>query len=252
MKNFILFLVGLFTVFMIACKPESELEPEPEILYGGLTEKEILALGIPMEDAVKELSHEPTGAAYVETANQTVEINFELHEWMEDYILSSWYEDEERWIVDNKKTMFDSIPSLGKLIAVYKEYLPRFNTARYPFDYTRWDGEYICTKLEYALAQELIKDDCSTQTRKVVLQIAIEKQKRKNHFVIGFTLYSKRTGIFFMSVILIKEKDDAFLEVIHENQHNLCLKLPFEAWADYAWEDSEKMVQFATDFLSNQ
>ena len=268
MRVFTLILAGFLTLFMIACQPnrEPEPEPEPEPLYGGLTEKEIEALGITMEEAVKELTHEPTGVVVVETDSQSVEIDFGIDEWMEYSILSSYYDDKDAWLVDEKwKTFFDSIPSLGKLIAVYKANILRFMgpSSSWPHDLTRWNGSYVCTKLEYALAQECIKDDCNPQTRKAVMQIAIEKQKRKHFFAFERFYMAQsaiHTGAFLISTILVKENYDAFIKAVHENEElkviTLSLKWPPEddrgLFCCINQNNCDLVLKFAEDFLSNQ
>jgi len=261
MRSYILFLICSISFFTITCK--SEPEPE-ETLYGGLTEKEIEDLGITMEDAVKELTHEPTGVVDIETGGQTVKIDFMIDKWMEYNILSSYHADKDEWIVDHRKTFFDSIPSLGKLIAVYKAYNPRFfisGSSSISLGYPRWEANYISPKLEYALAQECIKDDCNSQTRKVVLQLTIEKQKRKHVFLEKF--YSVQpaiqTGAFLMSAILVKENYDIFIKAIRENEDlQVITSLKWPPFDDEGIicclniDNSECVIKFAEEFLFYQ
>jgi hypothetical protein len=234
MKTFKLFLVGILPVLLFACQSVVDV-PDFEI-----SDFEISNLGITKENAKLKLSHKPTGIVYEKTTGYSVKIEFGLSEWAAEYIKTS----------DGEISVMDTISTVGKLLSVYNAHRPFFqyswSSLRYP---PSQDSEYILPKLAYALAQECIQDHCSSQTRRAVLQIAVNKQEQiysqeyVNNFVAG------KTGVFLMAVILIKEKDASFITAIHDNPD---LQKALSMNGDNSMVDKEfsnLVSQFALGFL---
>ena len=61
-------------------------------------------------------------------------------------------------------------------------------------------------RIEYILAQGCFSDDCTSEKRKEVLQLAIDKQRPKYENPHGWLVWSIQTGVFLMAVILVKER----------------------------------------------
>ena len=235
MKIHVLFLACVLIPYMFAC--QSETVPE-----NGLTDEEILSLGISKDDAVKKLSHTPTEVVYVETTNKPIKIDFgcsnELLQSLVNTSYCSWW---------------DPVQTVGELVAFYKTQPPVFPYG-YSSNMSPCSHNFLYTRMEYLLAQECFRNDCSTMTRKAVLAMVVEKHPYKYELFIE-PGYSIRTGIFLMAVILIKEKDVDFIIEVHECpdlQNALCLTYPEDIRIDVDKEFGEFVRQFAINFLSNE
>ena len=236
MKTFILFLACSLTVFLLACQSD----PEPETgSSNGLSDEEIAALGISKEDAVRKLSHVPNGVVYEKTDDQLIKIDFGCNNDLTGYLIDALH-----------CPLWDSIQTVGKLVAYYKElYILLPGYMNEPLCYNSFDY----TRAEYLLAQECFSDRCSSITRNAVLEMVIEKHLFKFK-PFAYTAYSRMTGNFLMAVILIKEKDADFIAAVLENtdlQNVLCLSCPFDLWY-YSEELANIIEQFAIRFLSNE
>jgi hypothetical protein len=189
-------------------------------------------------DYEKELVHTPTGEVRV----NSIKIDFGCDENMSEHIFE--YTSAE----------IDALHTRGALIRFYEDNRPHFQYLWSSLSYGYFDGEYVFSKLEYRLAQECVQDNCSSQTRRKVLQIAIEKQKYKDiDYLNAYT--ARRTGLFLMSVILIKENNAAFVKAVRTNvnlQNALCLNR--DTWASpQAYKElRDTIVEFADKFLDNQ
>ena len=235
MKTIILFLVGFLTVCMCSC--QSKLDSIPDY-------------DIPYSDAIKRLPHAPTGVVYVKTTKQSVKIDFSLDKYMASVInyLFTFQIDNEEHTCGN---LLDTIPTIGKLVAVYKEQRPFFFLSFSSYYWPCRDGNIIFPKLEYALAQVCFLDNCSSETRKAILKIAVDKQKQSlsQQYITNFQ--AVRTNMFLMAVILAKEKNVAFIDAVQKNtdlQNVLCVSAGVSLSDN---EISDLMRQFAINFLSN-
>jgi len=148
------------------------------------------------------------------------------------------------------------IPTFGKLVEFYKRH-PFRVSKQYrnlgPFYPSEIDGNLVFSKLHYALAQECFQDNCSSQTRKAVLRMALERGIATVRDVDAY--HGKKSAIFLMAVILIKEKDTDFIAALYDHpdlQKSICLEV--DSWGAVYWIDElcGLVSQFAINFLSNQ
>jgi hypothetical protein len=191
---------------------------------------------IPAIEKEKKLSHAPVGKVYIATAN--VEIDFGCNEYMASHILSEY-----------GQAAIDTVYTRGGLICFYEARRPSFEYVYSSYFNPFSDNDYVFPKLEYLLAQECLQDNCSSQTRKAVLRIAVEKQKHKyDAYKNSFT--ARRTGIFLMAVILVMENDAAFISVVHKNMDfkNASL-LNQDIRTDKEFSDT--LIRYAENFLYN-
>jgi hypothetical protein len=190
---------------------------------------------IPAIESGKKLSHTPTGIIHVAAAK--VDIDFGCDEIMAMYIHS-----------DHGRAAIDTIYTRGELIRFYEQQHPAFGYMFSSMGYD-YENEYIFSKLEYLLAQECCQKNCNSQTRKTVLQIAINKQKRK--YVEYTNSYATRqTGVFFMAVILVMENDADFIAAVHENtDFQQALQLTQHIRTDQEFADT--LIRYAESFLYN-
>jgi hypothetical protein len=183
------------------------------------------------------LSHAPAGKVHIATAN--VEIDFSCDEFMASNILSEY-----------GQAAIDTVYSRGELIRFYEARHPGFEYVYSSLFNPYNDNDYVFPKVEYLLAQECLQDNCSSQTRKVVLRIAIDKQKHKyDAYKRSFT--ARQTGIFLMAVILIRENDAAFISAVHKNtdfQNALILNQDIRTDKEF----SDTLFRYAEKFLYNK
>ena len=183
MKNVLL--TAGFCFCLAACQSAMEIEDFPDF-------------SVSETDALKELSHAPAGVEYVDANGRTLKIDFSYDEIIGPHI------------TEYGERLADSVHTLGQLIDVYTEQPPYF---RYCYSshidpYT--DGDYVFPKLEYMLAQECFRNDCSSQTRKAILKLAVNKQPLKyGEYFCSHT--AKQTGLFLMAVIMVKEQEQSFI-----------------------------------------
>jgi len=266
MKTFISLLSCFLIGFMFACQPVTEVLPEPEIPElpepepPKPPEPEIPQYMVCEEDAERLLSHEPTRVVDVETKNQTVKIDFSLDEnivWYISYKGTHYYDCDSKQLF--KENLFDAYPTLGKLAGYYSssKFGYQLNySSNYPPEH--FNGNIVYTQIEYALAQECLRDDCCTMTRKAILQMVVDKHKPKIEPFL-FSYQAQRTGMFLMAVILVMEKDVDFLTAILEKpdlQNVLSLNLDYEIVMNQittilSYEFDLAMCQFANNFLKN-
>ena len=240
MKPIILIFAGFLTVFMLSC--QSELDSVP-----GNFE-------IAEEDAAKKLPHAPTGIVYVETYNQSVKIDFSLSEALAYYLT---YRCDSTHQFDNGEyrcgKALDTIQTIGKLVAVYEvqstSFQWVFSSRSCPLCL---DNNIILSKLHYALAQACFQDDISTQTRKAVLKLAVDKQKKILEGQLEYDNFKAvNSNMFLMAVIMAKEENADFIAAVQENaelQNVLC----FSAVPSLTYlKECRILRQFALQFLSN-
>jgi len=244
MKYFSLLVFVLCAMFMFACQSTAD-------------EFVILDNGTVISNGNKKLSHKPTGVEYVKIEKQSVKIDFGHDEMIAEAISnkSTYYDFNKSQVVNGN--IFNAFPTFGKLIDYYDKcqlvYSLGYESLRSPFD-----GEVLYPPVEYALAQECFNDDCPAETRKVVLRIALEKHKRKTGELYLISHASRRTGLFLMAVILVKEADAGFLTAICENpkaQNVLSLNLDTESQLNILNAENEIdsiVCQFSEKFLSKQ
>ena len=201
----------------------------------------------------KKISHKPIGVEQVKIAGQSVTIDFRTDAIIAEAIsYRSPYYDNEQII---ERDLFDAFPTVGQLIDYYDRcqfgYDIGYSSYKAP-DYL--DGETVYPPIEYALAQECFHDNCPTDIRKAVLRMALDKHESKR----GLYLRShtaRRTGLFLMAVILIKEKDADFLKAVRENenvQNTLRLNLDTEITLNILNTENaidSILCQFAKNFL---
>ena len=251
MKPITLFFVGSITVFIFACK---SLEDD------SMPDYEISNIGFAKEDANRKLSHNPTDIVHVKIADQTVKIDFSLDDIMREdiFCVLEYYFDNGKSVEGD---LFKKFSTIGKLADYYNRsqlfYEYGYSSLRRP---SQFDGNIVYSKIEYALAQECFKDECSSMTRKAVLQMVLDKHEVKRiPYVISYSTI--RTGLFLMAVILVKEENTAFLDTIRENliyQKVLSMNLDeqersvvFSKHNPQGIEINDAVCQIALDFLNN-
>ena len=233
MKTYISIFTGLLIFLLFSCQSMDGIE-------NYMSEVEISALGITNEDANRKLSGAPNGVVTVKTENQSVEINFGLSDENSAYIKETY----------GGPSVLDTISTVGKLISTYKEVKPHFEKGWSSLCYPPNNGNYVIPKLAYTLAQECFHNNCSSQTRKAVLQIAVGKQIVGEEYIINYA--AKRISIFLMTVILAKEQDTDFLTAVSNNQdlrNAMSLKTDDMRFDD---EFYNYVKRFAQNFLINQ
>ena len=275
-------LAGAFLFLMASCHspneddttftPEEEEETifTPEESKYVLSDEQIADLGICPDDAKKKLSHAPTGIVYVETETLPVKIDFNLKNKSPDFFDFTLgivtvagmeidgcppYTDDcpaDRKVFEG--TLYD-VPNLGFLVYMYKEYREKLidwtSGSNYYVSNER-NGNFVFPKLHYALAQECLRDNICSQTRKAVLQMVLDKRIVKNGVLRSMS--TTKTALFLMSVILIKENYADFIAAVQDNPDlqkvtTLSVYIPDSA---YLLDDLGVLVtQFAEIFLND-
>jgi hypothetical protein len=211
---------------MFACQSEADFSSASDLSSDDVPE---------IENDI-ELSHTPTGK--VRIAASDIEIDFSCDEYMAANILSGY-----------GQLATDSAHTRGELIRFYEARRPVFEYGYSSYRNPYGDDDYVFPKLEYMLAQECLQDNCSSQTRKVILRIAIDKQKQKyDEYKDAYT--ARRTGLFLMAVILTGENDAAFTSAVHtytDLQSALLLSIDIPPDKEF----SDAMIQYAESFLYN-
>ena len=249
MKILNYFLVGFLAFSMFACQsiddPETQ-NPEADINGNNSADWELY-------NANWELSYAPTDMEYKNIEDQSVEIDFSLDEIMQGAISyrSSYYRDNGQVFEGD---LFDTFSTFDKLAEFYER-----SMLGYQFIYSSfWDpfgGDAVYPAIEYALAQECFRDDCPSEIRKAVLRMALNKYERKIRSPYLSSSATRRTGMFLISVILVKEGDAAFLAAVDENhniQNTLKLNLDTESRLNIliGTEIDSIVCQLADNFLS--
>ena len=270
MKYLVLCLFGAFGVFMSACQSTEEIETPDD--YSCIDEK----------DANRKLSHQPTGEVYVKASNQSVKIdfsigNFEYNIVICDRMVISYNIDDYRIFAngsspimgsmeDIENILFDGtiydIPTVGKLVELYKIHPAFYESSMFNTGYLfppEVEGNYVFSKFHYALAQECFKDAYSSQTRKAVLQMVLDKGTTNkydgNYIKNSIFDEAKKSGVFLMAVILIKEEDAYFIKALRDNPDlQRSISLSYNSFDSAYWigELCDTVNQFAINFLSNQ
>jgi hypothetical protein len=191
-------------------------------------------VNIPSNEVGIELSHAPSTDTCVKNGNTIIRINFDYDDYIGSYILSEF-----------GNYPIKSIQTRGELIDFYKARQPSFEPAYSSFIDV---NNYVFAKCEYLLAQECFNNDCSSQTRKAVLQIVIDKQKRK-YEEFNYSFAARRTGIFLIAVILVKENDTSFTSALANND-DLRNALSLNQNISIDIELSNLMIKFAENYLS--
>ena len=247
MKPFIIFFV--VSMFMFSCKEVDD----------SMSEYEISNIGFTKEDANRKISNTPTDIVFVQISDQTIKIDFSLDDIIREDIFCDleYYYDNDKHVEGD---LFKKFSTVGKLADYYNR-----SQLNYNYGYSNYrmashfDGNIVYSKIEYALAQECFKDECSSMTRKAVLQMVIEKHEKKTiPYVISYSTI--RTGLFLMAVILVKEENATFLDTIHKNpifQKVLRLNLDEFDTLDFIYltpqgkEINDVICQIAIEFLSH-
>jgi hypothetical protein len=199
-------------------------------------EPEFISNAVPDRENNLELSHAPAGKVRMTTSN--VEIDFGYEGYIADRILSKI-----------GQMALDTIYTRGRLIRFYETRRPVFRdfySSHIPPD----DNDFLFSKLEYLLAQECFQANCSAQTRRTVLQIALDKQKNKYNPNEDSSV-TRKTGLFLMAVILVRENNPAFISAVRQDadlQNALLLKPDMRADKELA----DTLIRYAENFLQNK
>jgi len=225
MKNLKLFVVGFFIMFISACQLDEKKPKEFDFGTDEFNTLEALGLSISENDAAKKFSNSSTGIVEIDN----ITIDFTCDEYLKfqtsdkDFIL---YSDGIPIInypginYDDSDVMnLDTIRTVGQLAMIYSGFSknkPSFIQGYSNLFLPTKDADYIYPTIEYILGQVCIQDDCSSQTRKAVLKMAIEKQTYK-YGEYEKSYHARKTGIFLMASILVKEGYQNFLEVVQND-----------------------------------
>ena len=242
MKTFHFLLISPFIIFMFACQSAAD-------------EFGIGDYGNNYED--KKLSHKPTGKEHEKIADQSVIIDFSPDAIIAESIFyrKPYYDNDQVF----ERNLFDAFPTVGQLMDYYDRCQLGYNIgySNYmPPSY--FQGEIVYPPIEYALAQECYREDCPTDIRKAVLRMALDKHERKTSGSYLNSHTARRTGLFLMAVILVKEKDADFLTAVRENknvQNTLRLNLDTESQLNMIGIGNAidpVVCKFAENFLSKK
>lgn len=194
---------------------------------------------VPVYEQELELSRQPVEDVIIEVPGKELTIDFESKEFIKDCIFGAAGE-----------AAVKDIRTRGELVHFYQNRETHFQYGYSSFFDFDNDGDFVLPKLEYALAQECFQDNCSSDTRRAILQAVIEKQKLKYEEYLN-TYTTIRTGLFLMTVILLKEKDMAFIRAMDKDKEiQNTLSLTPETNCDK--EFGKKMIQYSINFLSNK
>ncbi|MDR1344228.1 MAG: hypothetical protein LBJ39_02630 [Tannerellaceae bacterium] len=185
-------------------------------------------------DSEKELSHVPEGEILIVPAN--VVADFSGDELMAGNIHSEY-----------GMAPIDTVSTFGGLARLYESRRPTFEYFYSSYFSTSDDNDYVFPKIEYMLAQECVQDDCSSDMRKAVLRIAVDKQKQKYEEARN-SHTARRTGIFLMAVILAAENDAAFVAAVKKDadfRNALLLDTNIRADKEFGYA----MIRYAGAFL---
>lgn len=184
------------------------------------------------------LVHNPTTEVSVTISNIVIKVDFRLDENMMGVINS-----------DIGKNKIGNIKTLNDLNNFYKTLSPSFQPG---YSSRGDDNEYVFSKVEYLLAQECFQEECSSDTRRIILENAVYKQTRK--FGVEWTApsFTRRTGSFLIAIILLKEDDDSFNQslVNSEDLQKALLCLNHDIWMDNEVFNN-LLIQYAENFLAN-
>lgn len=186
----------------------------------------------------KPLTHSPQGEVAISISGQVIKVDFSLDLNMKGVIKSE---------ISQNKTA--NIKTRKELISYYKTLPPYFQPG---YSSLRNDNEYVFARVEYLLAQECFQDDCSSETRRDVLETVLDMQKHKYGVEYIAPFFARRTGIFLISTILIKEKDESFIQSLIDNTE---LRKSLTCLNNDTWMDDEEynnlFLQFAESYLGN-
>lgn len=194
----------------------------------------LLLMSCHSSDDNTTLLNVPVDEVILTVANETFTVNFNFSAENEQHM--SYY--------DLSKP-FAEINTKDDLIDCYK-------TSRTPFQHGASSyisgGDAIFAMLEYKLAQECFSDDCKSEFRKEVLQLAANHQKAK-HKEYNSLFCSNRSGVFLMAVILLKERNSSIkiIDAKTLQQALLCLS----DYDMFTKELSELIIECSEKFLNN-
>jgi len=223
MKTKTLIIISSFMLLLTSCQTSNKEIIEP-----------------PVEENETPLLLEPTGEVNITIENETFMVDFRFDFICEQLRIFEVLTDEFAKL----KTRNDLINSYTTLRPVF---LPSFSSL--------WpdNGERIFARVEYMLAQECFSNYCDSKTRKEILMLVVEKQREKwsdyerDRYISPFC--TQKTGVFLMSVILVKEWEQTikFIDRATLQQALLCLNN-----ADSIREDfSNLIVECSEKFLAN-
>ena len=225
MKSLKLFFVGFLALFLSSCQFDKSDSDEFEF---GSNEKSVLEkldFSISENDAAKNFVFTPEGVVEINgiAVDFTCDKYLKFHTSDKDFILlrdglpmindiSYGYDDFYGMNLDIIRT----VGQLANIYADFKKNKPSFQLSYSSIHYSPTDADYIYETVEYLLSQACFQDDCSSQTRKAVLKMALQNQTYKfGDYQTSFK--ARRSGIFLMASILVKEGYEKFLNTVHED-----------------------------------
>lgn len=142
---------------------------------------------------------------------------------------------------------FAKLKTRDDLIDFYKSSRPVFLPG---YSSMTDNNESVFVKVEYRLAQECFSDSCDSETRKEVLQLVVDKQKNKfEEYTMPY--HTRRTGVFLMAVILVKERAGSAKYIDTETLQKALLCLNSEIIPIITEYFSNSIVKSAENFLTN-
>jgi len=219
MKPFIV--IGCFLLWLVSCKPSSIIDPSVEQ---------------PVEKPVEEgtpLLFEPNDTATIKVANEFFMVDFSLSD-----VLQPWYDWPGSGWIHNCNYLSYYYPTKEAVIERYKNKKDiqsgATNSAR--------DSECEYIQLEYTLAQECFSDNCTSELRKEILKLVIDRQILKNKYP-GSYACAIHTGVLLMAVIILKEREYSTRFIDFETLQKALLFLN-----DFHYFNNESIMYYGRDF----
>ena len=205
----------------------------------------------PIEPPVEEgtpLLFEPEDMVSITVGDEAFMVDFSRSDDIQYFYEQQYWELKEGeyvpWVFFPKTTREGYINFYKQMNGFFSATL---ETAKY--------SEIDFVKAEYTLAQECFSDRCNTETRKEVLQLVIDKQRRKYENNVYYS-YAIHSGVFLMAVILVKEYVLSAKYIDHETLQKALLFLNdfdyfTEGPVNYGKDFSELIVECARNFLAD-
>ena len=177
---------------------------------------------------------EPDEKVTLNIANETFIVDFKFNAGCE-LNMSNWDLSEPFAKLETKDDLFDF-----------------YKTSHAPFQHGAssliTSYESVFAMLEYKLAQECFSDNCDSEYRKEVLQLAanFQKQKYREYSVVDC---AKKSGVFLIAIILAKEWENSAEFIDSKTLQQALLYLSNDK---YVSEDfSDLIIECSERFLTN-
>jgi hypothetical protein len=183
-------------LLMASCQSSTEepIPPKPPIIE-------------PPVEVGEPLLFEPEEMVTITVGDETFMVDFSLSIYMQNFydLPYDYAKDENGNVIrdENGNAIFVYFPTTTR-----EGYIDHYEQRVICLSNGAHEGHEYCisrwVKAEYTLAQECFSDRCDSETRKEILRLVIDKQRRKySNVVLNSVVHS---GVFLMAVILLKER----------------------------------------------